>query len=347
MTNKFLCLPLAFSIALWMQLPGAFAQSSKVKSEFIYDEAPFESCHASTIAETPSGLVAAWFGGTHEKHKDVGIWVARKSGNSPWSEPVEVVNGVQHADKRYPTWNPVLFYHEEAGLMLFYKVGPNPREWWGEVIVSEDHGITWGLQRRLPEDILGPVKNKPELLENGTLLCPSSTEHDGWKLHFELTSDWGKTWKRVGPLPSDKDLQAIQPSVLRHPKGRLQLLCRSKNNRILESWSEDQGLSWSPLKATNLPNPNSGIDAVTLSDGRHLLLYNPTESPEGKWGGDRYPLVLAVSNDGNTWETLKVLEEEKGEYSYPAIIQGQNGTVHLVYTWRREKIRYWQLDLEK
>jgi len=332
------CLLLSFS--------SAWTQDVQLKStEFVYEEAPFESCHASTIALTPKGMVAAWFGGTHEKHKDVGIWIARRK-EGKWTDPQEVVNGVQHADKRYPCWNPVLYYDEEWGLLLFYKVGPNPREWWGEMMVSEDYGETWSFPRRLPEDILGPVKNKPERLANGTLLCPSSTEHDGWRLHMELTADAGKTWKRVGPLPSAEELQAIQPSILHHPEGKLQLLCRSKNNRVLSTWSADQGLTWSPLELTEVPNPNSGIDAVTFGPNQHYMVYNPTETAKGKWGGERYPLVLGFSANGLDWKPLLTLESEPGEYSYPGIIVGPDNTLHICYTWKRERIKYVRIEVK-
>lgn len=344
MMNKYRAEGLLFGLLLLFTT----VQSQQLQintTEFVYQEAPFESCHASTIALTPDGAVAAWFGGTHEKHKDVGIWVARREGNT-WTTPEEVVNGVQHADKRYPCWNPVLFYDEEWGLMLFYKVGPNPREWWGEMMVSKDNGKSWSFPRRLPEDILGPVKNKPERLANGTLLCPSSTEHDGWRLHMELTSDAGKTWKRVGPIPSDEELQAIQPSILHHPNGKLQLLCRSKNNRILSTWSTDQGLSWSPLEVIDVPNPNSGIDAVTLAPNQHYMVYNPTEVPEGKWGGERYPLVLGFSENGVDWKPLLTLESEPGEYSYPGIIVGPDNTLHICYTWKRERIKYLEVEVK-
>src|SRR5436190_193672 len=79
-----------------------------VESEFIYESAPFPSCHASAIAETPAGLVTAWFGGTRERHPDVGIWVARRV-DDRWTAPVEVANGVQADGSRHPCWNPVLF----------------------------------------------------------------------------------------------------------------------------------------------------------------------------------------------------------------------------------------------
>src|SRR5436190_19942120 len=79
-----------------------------VKSEFLFDTAPFASAHASTIVETSRGLIAAWFGGTREGADDVGIWVTRDV-NGRWEQPVEVATGRQADGTRYPCWNPVLF----------------------------------------------------------------------------------------------------------------------------------------------------------------------------------------------------------------------------------------------
>ncbi len=312
-------------------------------SEFIYTEAPFPSCHASTIAETPDGLAAAWFGGTHEQHVDVEIWFSRKL-NGAWSEPVSIADGMQHDDERYPCWNPVLFQIPDGNLILFYKVGPNPQEWWGMQKVSEDNGKTWSEAIRLPDGIFGPIKNKPVLLENGTLISPSSTEHDGWRVHFELSEDFGKSWNVVGPINEADEFNVIQPSVLSYADGRLQILCRSKENRVISAWSEDNGKTWSPLEATGLPNPNSGTDAVTLQNGLQLIVYNHTIRTEGAWGGPRSPLNVAVSRDGKDWRSVITLEDQPGEYSYPAVIQGSDGLIHITYTWKRERIKYVVID---
>ena len=153
-------------------------QPGLVRSEFIYDTAPFPSCHASTIAETKSGLVTAWFGGTRERDPGVCIYVSRME-DGKWTTPFEVANGVGFGEKRLPTWNPVLFQPKSGPLMLFYKVGPSPATWWGMVTTSTDDGKTWATPRRLPNGILGPVKNKPVQLANGDILSPTSTEGDG------------------------------------------------------------------------------------------------------------------------------------------------------------------------
>jgi predicted neuraminidase len=319
-------------------------QPGYLEAEYIYDQASFPSCHASTIAETPSGLVAAWFGGSDEGEPDVGIWVSRHTGDH-WSAPVEVANGIQYqsgeATHRHPCWNPVLFQSNQGSLLLFYKVGPNPEQWWGMLTTSTDGGKTWDQPHRLPEGIDGPVKNKPIVLPGGDLLCGSSTEYDGWRIHLERTSDLGKTWHRIGPLHGGKNAgrenEAIQPSILTHTNNRLQLLCRNHNGRgqILEAWSSDGGATWSDLSETILPNPNSGTDAVTLADGRQLLVYNHTHRGSPFPSG-RNMLNVAVSADGTHWQAALLLERQPGEYSYPAVIQSNDGLVHITYTWQRK-----------
>ncbi|MFN0123786.1 MAG: exo-alpha-sialidase [Blastocatellia bacterium] len=331
-------------------IPAA-AQSTAaiVRNEFIYETAPFPECHASTIAEAKGTLVAAWFGGTKEKNPDVGIWVARLE-NGKWTTPVEVANGVASPAKRYPAWNPVLHQprDDKAPLSLFYKVGPDPAKWWGMLTTSADGGKTWSKPVRLPDGIAGPIKNKPVELANGELLCPSSTEDNGWRVHFERTSDMGKTWTRTDPINDGKEFGVIQPTVFFHGDKRLQALFRSRQGVIVESWSDDNARTWSALKPTTLPNPNSGIDGVTLRDGRHLLVYNHVPTKPGKWG-DRAPLNVAVSADGKTWRAALVLEPgpPAAEYSYPAVIQTRDGLVHITYTWNRKKVRHITLDPKK
>ena len=275
--------------ALLLGRGAAAAEPGVVSAEFIFEKAPFPQCHASTIVEMKGGLVAAWFGGTRERNPDVGIWVSRLEGGK-WSAPVQVADGKQTDGKQHPCWNPVLFRPKDGPLMLFYKVGPSPSRWWGELRTSDDDGKTWSDARRLPDGILGPIKNKPVQLAGGDILCPTSTEHDGWRVHFERSADGGKTW------------------------GKMEL--------------------------TALPNPDSGIDAVTLADGRHLLVYNHTAR-------GRSPLNVALSDDGQTWQAAAVLESEPGEYSYPAVIQTADGLVHVTYTWKRERIKHVVLDPKK
>lgn len=324
-----------------------------VSEEFIYEleDALTPECHASTVATSGNVIVASWFGGTEEKNKDVGIWVSRRL-DTAWSTPIEVVNGVQADGKRYPCWNPVLFKPKNGSLHLYYKVGPSPQEWWGMFMTSADDGKTWSASEKLPEGILGPIKNQPIQLEDGTILSPSSNETKSglWTIHLETSADFGEQWKKTEDLNDPEEFGAIQPVILNYGNGKLQLLSRTKNNVVSQNWSKDKGKTWSAMTATSLPNPNSGIDGVTLKDGRQLLVYNPTQK---NWG-DRVPLSIAISMDGENWERILDLEplrettdKEGEEYSYPTVIQAEDNKVHIVYTWNRKMVKYVVLDPEK
>jgi predicted neuraminidase len=307
-------------------------RSPPILAEFIFEQAPFPAAHASTIAETPDGLVAAWFAGTREGHGDVCIWVARQD-NGHWLHPVQVADGRIALRRRHPCWNPVLHQQKNGPLLLFYKVGPSPSRWWGMLTTSDDGARTWSEPRRLPRDILGPIKNKPIELPDGRLLCPSSDEQGRWRVHLEWSDAGLTTWRRGPPLNDARIFSAIQPCLLRYPGGDLQLLCRTRQGAIGECWSSDGGETWSALHPTELPNPDSGIDAVTLANGHALVVYNHSQT-------QRSPLNVAVSADGQSWFALGVLEDEPGEFSYPAVIEGVDGRVHITYTWNRRRIRH-------
>jgi predicted neuraminidase len=328
--------------------PAGTNASPVLVTEFIFETAPFPSCHASTLAETRSGLVAAWFGGTAEGNPDVGIWVSRLE-NHRWTPPVEAANGAGSGTNRFPCWNPVLFQPKTGPLMLFYKVGPYTVGWQGMLMTSDDDGRNWSAPRRLPGGMIGPVKNKPLQLANGDILCPSSSDASGRSVHFERTRDLGKTWQATPPVSADPGVAPIQPTLLRHSATRLQALGRTSRGRIFEVWSEDAGETWGKLTLTELPNPDSGIDAVTLKDGRQLLVYNHNIRT-GSNNKGRSPLNVAVSKDGREWLAALELENDpeapKG-YAYPAVIQTGDGLVHIAYTWQRQRIKHVVLDPEK
>ncbi|MGH0034716.1 MAG: sialidase family protein [Myxococcota bacterium] len=340
------------------------APPPEIVRRFVFERATFAQCHAATLAFAGDTGVAAWFGGTREGASDVDIWSARFQ-HGRWSEPERVATGQGHDGRPWPCWNPVLHADGAGGLELFYKVGPSPRRWWGMHTRSHDGGRTWQAPTRLPQGFLGPVKNKPLALDDGRLLCGSSREGVGWRIHLEWLPRrraplfgprsidtapgerpepdgnlaGAERWEQSGPLNRGLWLRAIQPALLRHGDGRLQLLCRTRSGRVAESWSSDGGRHWERLRLTSLPDAASGLDAVTLRDGRHLLVYN--HSRRG-----RSPLNVAISEDGRSWSAAAVIEEGHGEYSYPAVVEGPDGRVHVLYTWRRERIRHAELDVE-
>jgi predicted neuraminidase len=312
--------------------------------EFIADSMPTAQCHASTIAESHGRLVAAWFGGEYERHPDVGIWLSRRDSGG-WTKPVMVADGRAGDTLRYPCWNPVLFQPSRGPLMLFYKVGPSPSSWWGMLMTSSDGGVTWGEPVRLPDGIVGPVKNKPVECPDGVIVCPSSTEGHNWRVRSETTADGGVTWKVSNFFNDTAEVQAIQPSFVRSGASGILAFGRTKQQRMFFAHSFDCGGRWSDLVLTNLPNPNSGVDAAGLPDGRIIVLYNDGRGDADHWEAGRDVLAVALSDDGRLWKRVLVLENERGgEFSYPALILGADGLLHATYTWKRRKIAHLVLD---
>ena len=350
---------LAVTLTLWAALAvtgqGLFFDINDYWK--LFKDAPFESCHASTIAETDDGdLVVACFGGSYEGCEDVCIWVSRlPKGDFMWTEPAIAADGVLNDSVRKACYNPVLQQMPNGELWLFFKIGTCVADWTGWLTKSSDGGKTWSPREPLPEGFLGPAKNKP-LLQGDRLLCPSSTEKDGWRIHFEILDLNTNQWHKVGPIKGvkalttmdmgkrgtrPKEIMCIQPTLLQMADGSIKALCRTKNGRIATTTSRDGGETWSEVTLTDLPNNNSGIDAVTLRDGRHVLVYNPVGVKPGKEMGPRTPLAVAVSDDGEHWYKISEMGETsdpQGELSYPAIIQGANGHLYITSTWLRQCI---------
>lgn len=348
-----------------------------MENQFLYEKATFPECHSASIAELKNGdLLVTYFGGTKERNPDVCIWTSRKAkGKDVWEAPQKVADGVytpttasaftaediQQGVKRKACWNPVLFETPKGELLLFYKIGSSVADWTGWLVRSKNNGKSWSNPEPLPEGFLGPIKNKP-IAVDGKMICPSSTEKDGWKLHFEISDDWGKSWRKIGPIPAEMALHTqymtpdglsgdssklqplitIQPTILQLADGRLQALARTRNGYIATTYSNDKGENWSKVTLMkNLPQNNSGIDAVTTSDGHHYLIYNHFFTIPSTPKGVRTPLDIASSPDGKQWTHLICLEDSPvKQYSYPSIIQGSDGMLHAVYTWRRQRIKY-------
>jgi predicted neuraminidase len=326
-----------------------------VSQGLLFDQTPFKNCHASTIVQTTKGdLLVACFGGTQEGNKDVCIYVGRLDSNGrvgPVSAvtdisgeatgPTLVADGMVNDTLRYPCWNPVLLQKKDGQLVLFYKVGPNPSKWWGMYKTSNDNGLHWSSAQPLPEGFLGPIKNKAIQCPDGRILCPSSVElpNGHWRAHLELTDPELKHWTYV-PIDTGSTFDVIQPSILLYDKGHTQVLCRSKQGSVVEAWSKNDGMKWNPLSKTMLPNPNSGTDAVSLADGKQLIVYNPG-TPGKNWWNGRAVLKVAMSTDGEHWQDICTLENGTGqEYSYPAIIQTSDGLIHITYTYERKNIKH-------
>ena len=336
--------------------PGCEAQAHlpPVEKQDIFTTAPFPACHASTVVELRNGdWRAAWFGGAAEGKPDVAIWGARHTA-AGWGAPYLLVR-----EPSVASWNPVLFHTKDGRLWLYYKFGPAVTGWTGARMVSADDGRTWSKPEHLPAGILGPIRAKPYVAPDGTVVSGSSVEsYHAWAAWIERSTDGGETFQKEGPytlpasavkaldpLDDEATTGLIQPTVLPEDNAndgrRLRFYARSSSNigRICTSTSSDAGRTWTVPRALALPNPNSGIDAVRLRDGRTVLIDNPVTV-------GRSPLVLAVSRDGEHFRQFLTLEDEPGmEFSYPALIQLQNGDLLMTYTWHRTRIRYARVPL--
>lgn len=327
---------------------GCIAVSAQKVQEDIYTEASFPSAHASTLVELKNGdILAAWFGGSAEGKNDVAIWGSRRSGGK-WSAPFELVR-----EPRIATWNPVLFHSADGKLWLYYKFGAQVRMWTGARLFSTDEGKTWSAPEHLPAGLLGPIKDKPLVLKDGVIVSGSSVEsYASWAVWIERSTDNGKTWMKIGPVtvdgvkapPSDGKehvVGIIQPAIVSLGGKHLRFYARATEDigHICVADSMDEGKTWTAAHTIDLPNPNSGIDAIGLQDGRVVLIYNHTAS-------GRSPLNLAVSKGGEHFTQFATLESEAGgEFSYPAIIQGKNGELDMTYTWQRKRIRFASVPL--
>ena len=359
-----LCAAVGFAVPCFGQ-----GTPSPLKAEFIYPigSTSFPSSHASTIVELKHGnFIAAWFGGTSEGNSDVAIWGSRLVADK-WSAPVELVREPEIA-----CWNPVLFHTNDGKLWLYYKFGSNPGTWAAGRRYSTDEGMTWSLVEHLPAGLLGPIRAKPLVLSDGTIVSGSSIEaYHTWAAWIERSSDGGKTWAKIGPitLPADTPVLPpakmvadtafvtagatdvgvkpigstfgiIQPSVVSLGGRHLRLYARSTTNvaRVSVADSYDNGLTWTQAHTLEISNPNSGIDAVALRDSRIVLIYNNSTTL-------RTPLNLAVSEDGEHFCMFATLEDQPGQYSYPAMIQGEGGDLRITYTYQRKTIKYVRFPL--
>lgn len=320
------------------------SDSFPVRGFLFGDDQPYPECHASTILHLKNGkFIAAWFGGTKEKNDDVGIWMTKGiPGN--WSKTIEVAKIRNDAH-----WNPVLFQFAKGRIYLFFKVGKQISQWETWVKTSDDECETWSEAKELVKDDhggRGPVRNKIIVLSDGTWLAGASNENGAWNVFFDRSQGEGKTWQATSFLNLDRKEIAgkgiIQPTLWESSPGMVHALLRSSAGIICRSDSKDYGKTWSSVYKTSLPNPNSGIDVVKLTDGTLVLAYNPT----GKDWGSRGKLSLAVSQDnGKTWPKKVDLEDGniREEFSYPAIINFGD-TIAVTYTSNRKKIAFWMAD---
>ena len=182
------------------------------------------------------------------------------------------------------------------------------------------------LEEKLYQRLGWQPRCKPTVLPTGRILLPLYTDTFSLSI-MAVSDDDGESWYASEPLLG---FGAIQPTVLRRDNGELAAYMRDNgmDHRIQSAVSTDDGLTWGNVAATDMPNPGSGLDGIRLANGHWLLVYNDAVAGRNR-------LVVSVSDDeGKSWRWTRHLEDEpEGSYHYPAIVQGEDGTIHAIYSY--------------
>jgi predicted neuraminidase len=304
--------------------------------------------HVASIAELfGGGLAAVWYAGSREGAGDVAIYFSmQQSEDAHWSPARAIVTRASAARdlRRYikKVGNPVLFSDAEGRLWLTY-VTVSIGGWSGSslnVTMSEDEGRTWTRSRRLT---LSPFLNLSELVKNP----PVALSDGGWAvpIYHEFIARFPEVlWlhHRDGEIVATKSRISAgrfgyQPAIMPIDTVRALAFLRDDEatKTVSVARSDDAGLTWSRPEGVDLPNPDSGLDAIRLTDGRLLLAFNDSRN-------SRENLRLAISVDeGRTWSRVATLADEPGgDFSYPFLMQARSGDIHLVYSWQRKAIKH-------
>jgi hypothetical protein len=219
-----------------------------------------------------------------------------------------------------------------------------------DYVTSSDDGKTWSKGQTLVWKLGNLPRNPPIKVGDHQMLVPLFT--DFWyeanmvgSYTARLTYSNGKILEKKIARVDDYD--AIQPTVVKLPDGRILLLARDKSDRFIRrSYSTDNGSSWANATITDLPNPGSAISAIFIDEiGAVLLAYNHSRA-------GRNPLSLAVSTDGGlTFRRITNLESKPGDmkasYSYPTILRTKDKVIHLLWSHdKRATLKHIRFDLQ-
>jgi len=315
--------------------------------EFINPDSPHQVSHVASISELPDGsLVTTWYAGSREGARDVAIYMStRAPADARWSPPRAIVtpeSAARDLNRAIKKVGNAVIFADSGRLWLIY-VTVSIGGWSGSSLnltISTDEGLTWTPSQRLT---LSPFFNIAELVKN----APVALSDGGWAvpIYHELAGRFPEVlWlrERMGEIRATKSRMSAgwfgyQPALTPLTANRALALLRDDGvgKAVSVARTEDAGHTWSPPQPLDLPNPDSGLDAISLTDRRLLLAFN--DSAKG-----RENLRLAMSADeGRTWARVATLAEEPGaDFSYPFLMQTRNGDVHIVYTWKRKAIKH-------
>ncbi|NOZ63710.1 MAG: exo-alpha-sialidase [Caldiserica bacterium] len=293
--------------------------------------------HAPSIVEIPGqGLLVAWYSGSKEKNRDTAIFFSfKKSGSQKWSTPRILIDTPSRADG-----NPVLFFKNKE-IYCFYSV------LWGtgwstarlfyvkSLVEPKEKDFSWSPPCRIsPFYKTGELmRGKPVALNEKSFFLPLYQELFGYSSYLYLIREGKVVWRSSYLKSSPGNLQ---PVIVPLPTLWLMFMRSARGGYLWEATSRNQGKTWSkPVKRKDLPQPNSGFDALRLSSGRIILVFH--NNPK-----DTHSLNISISEDGGkSFSLKKVIEENKKEkFLYPSVIQDAKGKIHIVYTVNKKEIRH-------
>jgi predicted neuraminidase len=317
-------------------MSGSVAPAQIFTSSNVSAEATTPVQHGSSIVELDDGsLLVSWYAGRDAAARDSRILLRRSTtGGARW-EPTQtvVVPGECAAESWFSNksvGNTVLFQDRQNVVWLFY-AAVQFGGWSGahtDYKISRDRGRTWSESHRLTAKLGDLPRSKPVELGSDDIFLPLS--HSVLRKYcggIRLEISDGKIDKRVLSHIAGKEFSHPAFVVLDANRVLAFLRARRRNGKVQSASFDVSTNSWSKPQVTNLPNPNSAIDAVRLDDGRILLVYNDNAN-------HRNPLSMAISDDGIHFRKLRDIENEPGQdFFYPSLIRARDETFYLTYTW--------------
>ncbi|QGY47292.1 exo-alpha-sialidase [Maribellus comscasis] len=228
-----------------------------------------------------------------------------------------------------------------------YAEMPELEHGWAGYAPLYDNLIIEASKNKVNRSIGWMTRIKPLILESGRIILPLYS--DGYNFSIcAISDDDGETWRPSKPIVGRGP---IQPALALKTNGDIVAFMRDSGDapaRVHKSISKDKGESWTYSVKTDIPNTAS-VEILVLKDGRWAFVGNDIDD-------GRYRVVLMLSDDqGETWKWKEYLENDSkqggGSYSYPGLIQTQDGLLHITYSSRtsetEKSIKYLVVNPEK